>query len=343
MIEFINVYKKYHEQTLLDNINLFVQEGEIFGIIGRSGAGKSSLLRCINRLDSVSSGNIIIDNVNITALGTAELRIIRHKIAIIFQNFNLIKSKNIFDNVALPLKIQGIEDEIIQNKVTELLNLVELSDKKFAYPEHLSGGQKQRVAIARALSHDPKILLCDEATSALDPKTTKAILKLLKKINKLYGITLIVVSHEMEVIKEICHRVAVIDRGEIVEVTPLNNILAQKNSAASAMIYENFIPKLPDALQEQLLDVPTNNIIISLLFVGKETTHQPFISAISRKLNLDINILSGNIEIIDDATFGILLIKINADKILLKKFLQACKDAEINTNILGYLANDNNP
>ena len=199
MIELHGLTKSYTATIALSDVNLFVQEGEIFGIIGKSGAGKSTLLRSINLLEHPDSGEVIVDNEIISSLSPKKLRKARHKMAMIFQDFNLPNSKTVYDNIALPMRIQGLDEDSIKNKITELLTLVELSDKIGAYPAELSGGQKQRVAIARALSCSPKILLCDEATSALDPDTTKAILELLKKINSLYGITILLITHEMEV------------------------------------------------------------------------------------------------------------------------------------------------
>ena len=204
MIELNEVYKAYNGSVVLKNINLFIQKGEIFGIIGKSGAGKSTLLRTINLLARPDQGEIIVDHEVITQLTDSELRQARHKMAMIFQHFNLLQSKTVFENIALPMIIQGMNKEEIEPKIDELLELVELIDKRHAYPAALSGGQKQRVAIARALSCSTKILLCDEATSALDPETTQSILALLKRINQLYGITIVVITHEMNVIKSIC-------------------------------------------------------------------------------------------------------------------------------------------
>ena len=199
------------------NVNLTIEDGEIFGIIGFSGAGKSTLIRCINLLERPTSGSVWIDGREISGLREAELRRERKKIGMIFQHFNLMRSRTIFDNVAYPLKGSGMSRDQIGKKVGELLKLVELEDKAQAYPSQLSGGQKQRVAIARALANDPKVLLCDEATSALDPQTTQSILKLLKQVNHQLGITIVLITHQMSVIKEICDRVAVMEEGEIRE------------------------------------------------------------------------------------------------------------------------------
>ena len=221
MIKFENVIKSFESEArvveAVKNVNLHIEKGKICGIIGFSGAGKSTLVRCINLLERPSSGKVFIDNTEITALSEKELRKKRKEIGMIFQQFNLFASRNVFDNVAYPLKYSGMKKEDIRKKVDSLLELVGLSDKAKAYPSQLSGGQKQRVAIARALANDPKILLSDESTSALDPQTTRSILKLLKELNEKLGITIVVITHEMQVVKEICHKVAVMEKGEVVE------------------------------------------------------------------------------------------------------------------------------
>ena len=215
MIKLENITKTYDGKAqvhALKGVNLTIEDGEIFGIIGKSGAGKSTLVRCINMLERPTSGNVIIDEKNLTNMTDAQLRAERKHIGMIFQHFNLLSSRTVFDNIAFPLELIGASKEAIQKKVADLLELVGLTDRQFNYPAQLSGGQKQRVGIARALASDPNILLCDEATSALDPQTTKSILELLKDINQRLGITIVIITHEMAVIKEICNRVAVIHR-----------------------------------------------------------------------------------------------------------------------------------
>ena len=222
MIKIQNLNKVYETKNItvnaLKDINLNIASGEIFGIIGLSGAGKSTLIRTINRLEDPTSGCIYIDDVDITALNRSNLRDLRKEVGMIFQHFNLLNSKNVFKNIAFPLEIAGMKSEDIKKRVAELLSLVDLSDKSESFPSQLSGGQKQRVAIARALANNPKILLCDEATSALDPKTTKSILGLLKDIQKKFGLTIVLITHQMEVIREICDRVAIIEGGSIIEI-----------------------------------------------------------------------------------------------------------------------------
>lgn len=336
MIELIGLYKSFNEVNALKDINLFVQEGEIFGIIGKSGAGKSTLLRSINLLEVPDSGEVIIDNQVITNLSIRQLRGVRHKIGMIFQHFNLLQAKTVYENIALPMRIQGVDEVIIQQKIEELLPIVELETKRNAYPSQLSGGQKQRVAIARALVSGPKILLCDEATSALDPETTDSILNLLKKINTLYGITIVLITHEMEVVKKICHRLAVMENGEIIENTSLANVFSEADSQARAMFYAQLAPNLPSCLSSRLSKFENNSPILRLFFQGDSAT-VPFISKTSRELELDINILLANIDRFDTITCGVLIVELHADASLLQQFIQRCQEASLTVEILGYV------
>lgn len=339
MIELCNLYKEYDGQIALDNINISIKKGEIFGIIGRSGAGKSTILRCINLLEKPDSGQIIIDNEDITKLSSKKLRIARHKMSMIFQQFNLLNSKSVYENIALPMRIQGIAETIISQKIDELLDLVELKDKKYAYPAQLSGGQKQRVAIARALSCSPKILLCDEATSALDPHTTDAILDLLKKINNVYGLTIVLITHEMEAIKRICNRLCLVEKGKIIETSTLKNIFSKKESIARKMLFSQLSPSLPYTISSRLTQTPNSKPILRLYFQGQEST-APFISQVSRELHIDINILLANIDSFDATSCGVLIIETNADPSLLNKFTECCKTANLTWEILGYVTDD---
>jgi D-methionine transport system ATP-binding protein len=340
MIELTGLTKSYDQHIALSDIDLFVQEGEIFGIIGKSGAGKSTLLRCINLLETPDQGSVSIDGENITHFRSHDLRRVRHKTAMIFQHFNLLSSKTVYDNIALPMQIQGIDEATIRQKINELLPLVELAEKANAYPAQLSGGQKQRVAIARALTCSPKILLCDEATSALDPETTDAILALLKKINQLYGITMVLITHEMEVVKRICHRLAVMDTGRIIEMTALANVFNNKDSVARSLLYAQLSPELPLSLSQKLGTKITDHPVIRLFFEGEGAT-VPFISQTSRELNLDINILLANIDRFDSVTCGVLVAELSADQNLLHAFIKRCEAAKNTTvEILGYVIND---
>ncbi|MCL9682543.1 methionine ABC transporter ATP-binding protein [Legionella maioricensis] len=339
MIELSGLTKSFSGKPAVQDVNLFIQEGEIFGIIGKSGAGKSTLLRCINLLERPDEGEVIIDGQSLMNLSRKDLALARHKIAMIFQHFNLLNSKNVYDNIALPMRIQGIDEASIKQKIEELLPVVELNDKKEAYPSQLSGGQKQRVAIARALSCSPKILLCDEATSALDPETTDAILVLLKKINSLYGITIVLITHEMDVVKRICQRLSVMVNGEVVETTALSNVFNKPDSLARNMLYAQLSPELPECLTSRLANYATINPLLRLFFQGEEAT-VPFISQTSRELNIDINILLANIDRYDGVTCGVLVIELTAHQLLLEAFLERCKRAELTVEILGYVLPD---
>lgn len=336
MIELSELTKSFNHHIALQDVNLFVQEGEIFGIIGKSGAGKSTLLRCVNLLERPDQGDVIVDGESLLQLSPKALRQARHKTAMIFQHFNLLNSKTVYDNIALPMRIQGLDESVIEAKINELLPLVELSDKASAYPAHLSGGQKQRVAIARALSCSPKILLCDEATSALDPKITDAILALLKRINQLYGITILLITHEMDVVKRICHRLAVMEHGRIIEIAALANVFTKKDSIARQMLYSQLSPQLPPCLMSRLSTVPNDKPLLRLFFEGNEATI-PFISQTSRELNLDINILLANIDRFNTVTCGVLVIELNADQNMLGAFTQRCEQFSLSVEILGYV------
>ena len=339
MIELIGLTKSFDNHVALHDVNLFVQEGEIFGVIGKSGAGKSTLLRCINLLERPDCGDVLVDGEDITQLSARDLRRARHKTAMIFQQFNLLNALTVYDNIALPMRIQGIDETSISDKINELLPLVELSDKIHAYPAQLSGGQKQRVAIARALSCSPKILLCDEATSALDPETTDAILALLKKINALYGITIVLITHEMGVVKRICHRLAVMENGMLIETTALANVFARKDSVARNLLYAQLSPQLPPCLGSRLSDKPNDKPLLRLFFEGDEAT-VPFISQTSRELHLDINILLANIDRFDTITCGVLVVELTANKKLLQAFIARCEQFSLSVEILGYVTDN---
>lgn len=341
MIELCGLTKAYAGQVALHDVNLLIQEGEIFGIIGKSGAGKSTLLRCMNGLTRPDIGHVLLDGECIDTLSSAELRRARHKTAMIFQQFNLLNSKTVYDNIALPMRIQGMKEPHIRTKIDNLLQLVELSDKTHAYPATLSGGQKQRVAIARALSCSPKILLCDEATSALDPATTTSILTLLKRINSVYGLTIVLITHEMEVVKRICHRLAVMDRGMLIETVALANVFAEKNSVASQLLYQQLSPALPACLESRLSNEKNNRPLLRLFFQGEDAS-APFISQTSRELNLDINILLANIDRFDTLTCGVLVVELTADCALLALFMERCSQHGLQVDILGYI-HDLNP
>ena len=291
----------------VDNVSLTIQDGDIFGIIGFSGAGKSTLVRCINLLERPTSGSVEVDGQELTRMSAKELRQARKKIGMIFQHFNLMPSRTIFGNVAYPLRGSGLSKEEIQKKVRSLLELVGIADKENAYPSQLSGGQKQRVAIARALANDPKILLCDEATSALDPQTTKAILSLLHHLNQTLGITIVVITHEMAVVKEICNRVAVMDHGKVVEEGTVFSVFATPKEP----ITRDFI-KTTSNLQkiEELIadDSPVVALkpgerIVRLSYVERNPS-EPLISLITQKFGITLNIIFADVEIVQNAPIG---------------------------------------
>lgn len=339
MIKLSGLYKSYQHHIALNGIDLTVMPGEILGIIGKSGAGKSTLLRCMNLLERPDAGEIWIDEDNLMQLNAKALRQARHKTAMIFQHFNLLNSKSVYENIALPMRIQGLPANTIETKVNELLALIELTDKKNSRPNDLSGGQKQRVAIARALSTSPQLLLCDEATSALDPETTLSILGLLKKINADYQITIVLITHEMNVIKHIAHRVAVMEEGKILEINPLRALFSKKRSIARRMLYADLSPELPQCLTQRLTKTPNHTPILRLYFEGEHATG-PFISQVSRLYDLDITILLANIDRVDHVTCGVLVVELQADHTLLQHFKDHCKTVGLTVEDLGYVTNN---
>ncbi|RKD35288.1 methionine ABC transporter ATP-binding protein [Lacrimispora algidixylanolytica] len=311
MIELQNISKVFGtgegQVHAIDDVTLSIDKGEIFGIIGFSGAGKSTLVRCINLLEVPTGGRVMVDSKELTTLSAGELRSARKGIGMIFQHFNLMPSRTVFGNVAFPLKGSSLGREEKENKVRELLRLVDIEDKENAYPNQLSGGQKQRVAIARALANDPKVLLCDEATSALDPQTTKSILQLLKKVNKQLGITVVVITHEMAVIKEICGRVAVMEKGKVVEEGEVFSIFANPREPVTRDFIRttSSLHKIEGLLAEDspVTRIKPGEMIVRLSYVEKNVS-EPLISTVSRNFDIDLNIIFSDIEIIQDAPIG---------------------------------------
>ena len=300
MIEVKDVDKVFGNIRVLKNINLEIKEGEIFGIIGRSGAGKSTLLRCLNGLEDYNTGSIKVMDKEVKTLNNKELRKLRKDMGMIFQSFNIMNSKSVYDNVALPLQLWKKDKQYIDKKVNELLELVGLENKKNSYPRELSGGQKQRVAIARALTMEPKILLCDEATSALDPETTKSILKLIQKINEELKITVVIVTHQMEVVREICNRVALIDGGKINTSGEVKDLFLRPKGELKKIIE-----------QEELL--PDKGINIKLFF-SSNISEQSIITSMARELNMDFSIVWGKLESFRQEVLGSLIINIEEEK-----------------------------
>lgn len=265
-----NVSRRFGQTQALKAVSLRVRKGEILGIIGRSGAGKSTLIRCLNGLEQPDEGVIEIEGQRITGLSEKQLQKVRSRVGMVFQHFNLLSAKTVAQNVALPLKIAGMPKAQRAQRVAELLALVGLADKAHHYPAALSGGQKQRVGIARALAASPALLLCDEATSALDPETTRAILALLKSLNQQLGITILLITHEMEVIKSVAHRVAVIDAGEIIEQGPVWQVFAHPQAALTRTLLRGLLPQLPDYLAARLSQQKQGEAIYSVHFAGQE-------------------------------------------------------------------------
>ncbi len=321
---------KSSQVNALKDINLQIKKGEIFGIIGLSGAGKSTLIRTINRLEEPTEGTVIIEGKNITKLGKRELRSSRKEIGMIFQHFNLLNSRTVFQNIAFPLEINGYDKNTIEKRVNELLEVVELVDKKNAYPSQLSGGQKQRVAIARALANNPKILLCDEATSALDPKTTKAILNLIKKIRKEFNLTVVLITHQMEVIKETCDRVAIIEAGKIIELNTVEEIFARpKTNTAKAFI--SHIHRSDEA--EIIYPNTLGSTVIRLSYLGN-SAKKPIISNLIREFNIDINILSGDIDELQSTSVGNLLIQVLGNDEEIEKAFDWLRKQDIDLEVI---------
>lgn len=311
MIELTHISKNFASggRTVhaVQDVSLSIGKGEIFGIIGFSGAGKSTLVRCINLLERPTSGSVTVDGKEMTALSARELRQARKKIGMIFQHFNLMPSRTVFGNVAYPLRGSGLSREQIADKVHRLLELVGIGDKAEAYPKQLSGGQKQRVAIARALANDPNVLLCDEATSALDPQTTKAILRLLKNLNEKLGITVVIITHEMAVVKEICDRVAVMEHGRVVEQGEVFNVFAdpRQEITRSFIHTTSNLRKIEELIEEDspVVQLKPGELIVRLSYIQRNVS-EPLISTVSRKFDITLNIIFSDIAIVQNAPIG---------------------------------------
>ncbi|OYU47775.1 MAG: methionine ABC transporter ATP-binding protein [Rhizobiales bacterium PAR1] len=298
--------------SALRGIDLVVETGKIVGVIGRSGAGKSTLIRLVNGLEIATSGRISLFGRDVTRLSEAEWRSERRNIGMVFQHFNLLSSRTVFDNVALPLEILGTAKAEINRQVTRLLEIVGLSDKRDRYPAELSGGQKQRVGIARALATEPRILLCDEATSALDPETTKSILALLKRVNRELGVTILLITHEIPVIKEICDEVAVLEAGEIIEHGAVFDVLTRPQHPSTARLVEGVTRvEIPEALAARLSPTASPGALaaIRIGFVGENAT-SPVISRLTTTIGVDVNILTGRIDFIGGRPFGSLIVSV---------------------------------
>lgn len=331
--------RKHFETTAgtvraVDGIDLTVQPGEIFGIIGYSGAGKSTLIRTINLLEPPSAGEVRVGERVFTELSGSDLREARREIGMIFQQFNLLWSRTVAENVRFPLEIAGVNRKEADEKVKHMLELVDLTDKADVYPAHLSGGQKQRVGIARALANDPKVLLCDEATSALDPKTTDDILNLLKKINRELKLTIVLITHEMHVIRKICSRVAVMENGRFVESGPVLDVFRNPQKE----ITQRFVRDITDTAEaEESIDILTSENasgrLLKCTFLGTGA-NQPVISRCIRECDVDLNILQGQLRRVRDASYGTLYVQIDGPEDKISHALQFLSDAGVEVEVL---------
>lgn len=321
----------------VQNVDLQVAPGDVYGIVGYSGAGKSTLVRTINLLQPPTSGQVIVHDQVLTNMSEEKLREARKKIGMIFQHFNLMDSRTIFDNVAFPLKRSQLSRIEINQKVAELLELVGLEDKAFSYPSQLSGGQKQRVAIARSLANDPEILLCDEATSALDPKTTSSILDLLKKLNERLNLTIIIITHEMQVVKEICNKVAVMEDGYVIEKGTLLDIFTNpQNQLTKDFI--NTATHVDKGIETvlahpTLLNLQEDDVLVKLSFVGG-STGEPLISKLNADFSVQGNILFGNVEILQDTPVGTLLLMLSGNPTNIAESVQFLQNNDVRVKII---------
>jgi D-methionine transport system ATP-binding protein len=311
MIEFQQVHKTYRatgsDTVALQPLDLRIEAGEVFGIIGHSGAGKSTLIRLINRLETASGGRLLVDGEDVLTLGDNALRALRRRVGMIFQHFNLLSSKTVADNVGFPLVLAGIDRATVAARVPALLERVGLTEFANRYPAQLSGGQKQRVGIARALATEPKILLCDEATSALDPQTTASVLQLLAQINRELGLTIVLITHEMDVVRRVCDRVAVLDAGRVVEMGPVTEVFLHPKHATT----RRFVSDAEHVDEAELRRgfTAVGGRILRLTFVGDDT-YQPLLGRIARETGVDYNILAGRIDRIKDTPYGQLTVSL---------------------------------
>ncbi|WP_404329768.1 methionine ABC transporter ATP-binding protein [Mesobacillus maritimus] len=325
MITIKNVTKTYGSKQgavkAVDNVNIDINDGEIFGVIGYSGAGKSTLIRMLNGLEIPTDGSIKVAGREISHIKGAKLRKARQEISMIFQHFNLLWSRTVTDNIAFPLEIAGVPKKKRMQRVKELISLVGLDGRENAYPSQLSGGQKQRVGIARALANNPKVLLCDEATSALDPQTTDSILELLVDINKRLGLTIVLITHEMHVIRKICHRVAVMEGGNIVETGPVLQVFKNpKQQITKRFVQQVTEPEETKDTIEHLLSRYPHGQVIQLTFVG-EGAEQPLITNLIRQFPITVNILQGKISQTQNGSYGTLFIHLDGEEEDLQKAL----------------------
>lgn len=338
MIQLSNITKVYKTKngdlTAVRDVNLTINQGEIFGIIGYSGAGKSTMIRLLNGLEKPTTGEVIVNGEDIAHTSGASLRQARQKISMIFQHFNLLWSRTVEENIAFPLEIAGVSKSERASRVQELVELVGLNGREKAYPSQLSGGQKQRVGIARALANNPEVLLCDEATSALDPETTDAILELLLNINQKLGLTIVLITHEMHVIRKICHRVAVMEAGQVVEQGKVLEVFQNPQ----ATITKNFVSQVSDSsetkesIEQIVTNYPTGKIV-RVTFVG-QSTKEPIMSQLIKQFDVDINILHGAISHTANGPYGTLIVHIDGGKESIESALQLLATNNIQAEVI---------
>ncbi|AST93165.1 methionine ABC transporter ATP-binding protein [Sutcliffiella cohnii] len=338
MISLQNVKKIFQAKsgvvTAVDDVNLTIHKGEIYGIIGYSGAGKSTLIRMLNGLEKPSSGEVSVAGRNISKIKGRELRKARQEISMIFQHFNLLWSRTVRENIAFPLEIAGVNKKERMKRVDELIELVGLTGRENAYPSQLSGGQKQRVGIARALANNPKVLLCDEATSALDPQTTDSILELLVDINKRLGLTIVLITHEMHVIRKICHRVSVMENGSVVEEGNVLDVFRKPKQ----LITQKFVKQVSEPEEakdsiEHLLETYESGKIVQLTFVG-DSAEQPIITHLIKRFDVDVNILQGKVSYTQDGPYGTLFIHVDGAEAQIDSALQYIREQQVELEVM---------
>lgn len=335
MIQLTDVNKKFgtgaNAINAVDQVNMDIEEGEIFGIIGYSGAGKSTLIRLLNGLEKPSSGTVTIAGYEMSSVSNKKLREARQKISMIFQHFNLLWSRTVKQNISFPLEIAGIKKTEREKKVNELIELVGLKGRENAYPSELSGGQKQRVGIARALANDPEVLLCDEATSALDPETTDSILDLLTSINERLGLTIVLITHEMHVIRKICHRVAVMEAGKVVETGSVLEVF----QSPEAPITKRFVSQVtePSGTEQAIAHLPTGTLV-KLVFVG-ERTEQPVLASLIRTFPIEVSIVQGNISYTKGGAYGTLILQLIGHEKEIEEAIAHLHEQGVRTEVIG--------
>ncbi|AZB33505.1 methionine ABC transporter ATP-binding protein [Chryseobacterium bernardetii] len=341
MIEIRNISKTFHQKKqafkALDQVSLNIDKGDIVGIIGFSGAGKSTLIRTVNLLERPDEGHIIINGKDFTQLSSKQLAEERKKIGMIFQHFNLLSSRTVFDNVALPLELDQCGKDQINKKVNELLKIVGLEDKANDYPKSLSGGQKQRVAIARALANDPHLLLCDEATSALDPVTTQSILQLLKDINQRLGITILLITHEMEVIKAVCNHVAVIDKGKLLAKGTLSEIISNRENPVIQQFINSDVMTLPQELNNRLQKEPQDGLFpLVEIELNEKISVEQILSALYNEHKIPYKLLKADVEYFGNSNFGKLLLQLQGAAEENQKAIYYFNQNKIQNTVKGY-------